>query len=643
MTQSNNMQSVLETNDLDELMNMASLAGRDFTAEKQHVIVISTGAVAHVDQERREAERRAAEDKHRHRLRLPRRPAWSASTSPDELDENERSAFYEWRRDLAGLEQEEHLVLTPFEKNLEVWRQLWRVLERSDIVVQVLDSRDPLTYRSQDLERYARELHPTKRSLLLLNKADLLPAELRRAWADYFDAQGLDYVFWSAKAATEEQQEDGLWAAKRQRQQQGGDPRARVVGVDELLDFFEEKAQEAVDEAEAKGVARVSNPFCLNYVNPVVPWRKAQEAVDEAEAKGVARASRSDRLMVGLIGYPNVGKSSTINALFGAKKTAVAPTPGKTKHFQTLNVSDRLCLCDCPGLVLPQYAHSKAEMVAAGVIPIDRLTDYRGPLETVAQRIPRAQLEAVYGLRLPMPAADQDPDRPPTPQELLRAFALSRGWVGPSGLPDETRCSRRILKDYVDGKLLFCKPPPGSGLDPYTGKPPAQQAQQHGHAQQTQQVQRQLGGPSAGNATEHSGQHGSGGGPAGAAAHLGGAPEGVRKGGDGGTASSHDEGLSGSDAEGAEVLEAEADVGDLRLNAADLDLLEGMELPGLGGGGSGTGATKPKPQRAEHKYHKKAARSKGDRGQAKDAASVGYDGASLPMGKRGGIVRVAGY
>jgi predicted GTPase len=78
------------------------------------------------------------------------------------------------------------------------------------------------------------------------------------------------------------------------------------------------------------------------------------------------QASRSERLVVGLIGYPNVGKSSTINALFGEKKTAVAATPGKTKHFQTLNVSEGLCLCDCPGLVLPQYAHSKAEMVAAG-------------------------------------------------------------------------------------------------------------------------------------------------------------------------------------------------------------------------------------------------------------------------------------
>ncbi len=35
------------------------------------------------------------------------------------------------------LEEDEKLVLTPFEKNIEVWRQLWRVLERSDIVVQV--------------------------------------------------------------------------------------------------------------------------------------------------------------------------------------------------------------------------------------------------------------------------------------------------------------------------------------------------------------------------------------------------------------------------------------------------------------------------------------------------------------------------
>jgi large subunit GTPase 1 len=271
------------------------------------------------------------------RLRIPRRPAWDESTTPDQLDEQERTSFYEWRRELASLEQDERLVLTPFEKNLEVWRQLWRVLERSDVVVQVVDARDPLTYRSEDLEAYALDLHPTKRSLLLLNKADLLPEALRSTWADHFDSIGADYVFWSAKAGMDEHSTDeDVRTAAVERQRVGKDPRARVLGVDDLLDLLE---------------------------------ARAAAAAADAEAKGVGRASRGDRLVVGLTGYPNVGKSSTINALFGSKKTAVAPTPGKTKHFQTLNVTGSLCLCDCPGLVLPQYAQSKAEMVAAGVIP----------------------------------------------------------------------------------------------------------------------------------------------------------------------------------------------------------------------------------------------------------------------------------
>ena len=56
----------------------------------------------------------------------------------EDIDAQERAAFVRWRQELARLEEEEKLVLTPFEKNLEVWRQLWRVLERSHIVIQVL-------------------------------------------------------------------------------------------------------------------------------------------------------------------------------------------------------------------------------------------------------------------------------------------------------------------------------------------------------------------------------------------------------------------------------------------------------------------------------------------------------------------------
>lgn len=40
---------------------------------------------------------------------------------------------------------------------------------------------------------------------------------------------------------------------------------------------------------------------------------------------------------VGLVGYPNVGKSSAINTLLRVKKVPVSATPGRTKHFQVYN------------------------------------------------------------------------------------------------------------------------------------------------------------------------------------------------------------------------------------------------------------------------------------------------------------------
>ena len=81
--------------------------------------------------------------------------------------------------------------------------------------VQVLDARDPLRYRSEDLEAFAREAHPAKASLMLLNKADLLPQRLRAAWAAHFQRAGVDFLFWSAKAAAEQPGPPALAAASR--------------------------------------------------------------------------------------------------------------------------------------------------------------------------------------------------------------------------------------------------------------------------------------------------------------------------------------------------------------------------------------------------------------------------------------------
>lgn len=183
-------------------------------------------------------------------------------------------------------------------------------------------------------------------------------------------------------------------------------------------------------------------------------------------------SSSSSNVVVGFVGYPNVGKSSTINALVGQKRTGVTSTPGKTKHFQTLIISDRLTLCDCPGLVFPSFSTSRYEMIACGVLPIDRITEHREAVQIVGDRVPRRVIEEVYKINLPKPKPYEPQSRPPLASELLRTYCASRGYVASSGLPDETRAARQILKDYIDGKLPHYEMPPGMlGEEPALADP----------------------------------------------------------------------------------------------------------------------------------------------------------------------------
>jgi large subunit GTPase 1 len=199
------MRSVTEQAALDEFLSTAELAGTDFTAEKMNNVKI-----IHTDQKNpyllSAAEERAAVGKqkaHKNRLTVPRRPHWDSTTTPEQLDRMERDSLLEWRRGLAELQENNDLLMTPFERNLEVWRQLWRVIERSDLVVQIVDARNPLLFRSEDLERYVKDVDPRKENLLLVNKADMLTLEQRKAWADYFQEAGISYKFFSASLAKE--------------------------------------------------------------------------------------------------------------------------------------------------------------------------------------------------------------------------------------------------------------------------------------------------------------------------------------------------------------------------------------------------------------------------------------------------------
>ncbi|KAI4289495.1 MAG: hypothetical protein L6R35_001230 [Caloplaca aegaea] len=461
------MRSVTEQGALDEFLSTAELAGTDFTAEKMNNVKI-----IHTDQKNpfllSAAEERAALRKQmakRSRLTVPRRPKWDQSTTAQELDQRERASLLEWRRGLADLQENDDLLMTPFERNLEVWRQLWRVIERSDLVVQIVDARNPLLFRSEDLEQYVTEVDSRKKNLLLVNKADMMTLNQREAWAEYFEKVGINYKFFSASLAKARNEAMGI--SDTDSEDSGSTSSDRVPGAVQAND---EKLTEAADQlgiqAEEDEDGQWTNEEDLEDDSDP---RTRILTVDELEALFLENApvlenpdpEHPRKTQIGLVGYPNVGKSSTINALIGAKKVSVSSTPGKTKHFQTIHLSPEVILCDCPGLVFPNFATTKAELVCNGILPIDQLREFTGPAALVAQRIPQAFFEALYGVKVHTRPLEEGGTGIPTAEEILIAYAIARGFAKTGqGQPDESRAARYILKDYVRGKLLFCHPPP---------------------------------------------------------------------------------------------------------------------------------------------------------------------------------------
>ncbi|GAB5372633.1 hypothetical protein AAMO2058_001681700 [Amorphochlora amoebiformis] len=337
----------------------------------------------------------------------PRRPQWAQRESKQVVEAREEAMFGVWvNRVLTWARLVEEV--TPFELNIDVWRQLWRVCEFSSVVVIVCDVRYPTFHIPPSLFNHLTQ-DISKRVMIVVNKVDLVPCELVERWCKWLKARypNTPVVTFSSRPIDPDTHNKTGINSRRKRLH-------KRVSKGVYKKHLDEQARKII-----KAAAPLLTP------NP----------------KGF--------LVLGVVGHPNVGKTSIVNALCGTKRASTSSTAGHTKHLQHLPIPHILengVVVDCPGLVFPRPAPRHLTELM-GLYPIAQIRETYSAVRFLAQRL---KLEKLYGLRKP---DWYDEDDPWTPLMICEALGEKKGYDLTRG--GAHRVGLEILKDCTDGALLL--------------------------------------------------------------------------------------------------------------------------------------------------------------------------------------------
>ncbi|KPI83087.1 putative GTPase [Leptomonas seymouri] len=279
------------------------------------------------------------------------------------------------------------ILMTKGQSN-RIWCELYKVIDSSDVVLYVVDARDPLGTRSAFLEDFMRREKKYKHFVLVLNKCDLVP----------------------------------LWATARWLQ---------ILSKDYPTIAFH---------------ASVNHPFGKGNV---ISLLRQFARLHNVTHRGNKRTKTP--ISVGVIGYPNVGKSSLINTLRRKAVCKVAPIPGETKIWQYVALTRSIFLVDCPGVVYDRESNNDVQAVLKGVVRVERLgnADKTEVVDTVLKIVKHRDIVATYGVTEWHDVVD-----------FLEKLAKLRGKLVAGGEPDVEAAARMVLYDWQRGRLPWFNAPP---------------------------------------------------------------------------------------------------------------------------------------------------------------------------------------
>ncbi|KAF8592744.1 hypothetical protein K439DRAFT_1626085 [Ramaria rubella] len=300
------------------------------------------------------------------------------------------------------LEDEAPLLLNPDLPNLNA------VLKKADIIIHVLDARDPNSHRLPHMEELAAN-RKTK-LVFVLNKIDLVPRENLVTWVKHLRAQRSTFLFRSAS----------FFLPKTLL----NDPKAKA------------KSKEIVNDS-------LGSAALLEYLGQL------------------ASEDKTKILQVAVVGLTNSGKSALVNSL--ARETIVpiyAPsssidawTTTTTRAFEAqVEVrGHKINLIDTPGVTLqneqePDEKFKIHDMLLRNRGRVDKVKDPVPAVEHIVLRADTQDLMVHYNL----PAFAQGDCA-----AFLAGTARACGLLKKGGDPDLTQAARTVLRDWMTGKLPF--------------------------------------------------------------------------------------------------------------------------------------------------------------------------------------------
>jgi ribosome biogenesis GTPase A len=147
----------------------------------------------------------------------------------------------------------------------------------------------------------------------------------------------------------------------------------------------------------------------------------------------LARINKIKKPVIGVIGYPNVGKSSLINALKGKGSAKTSSEAGYTKAKQYLKVSKDILMMDTPGVIPKQETK---DLVLIGAKNPSNIPDPDLAVMELMEQKPEF-FQKKYNIEI------KDKEK------AIEEIAIKLNLKKKGGLPDIDRASRKILQDWL--------------------------------------------------------------------------------------------------------------------------------------------------------------------------------------------------